>query len=155
MDFIQLFFGAVLGYTFQVAHEFIGQLRAPRGLFCTWQSSWQPTSVPESKWVSEELKIKRTVFGIQLININNSDGYEWIGKAKLINNKHLIGEWKSTKHGATAEGVFSLVFHIDGSFLTGFFQGPDLGQGKITSRFVLGRTKEDMKKALKYVQLNP
>jgi hypothetical protein len=145
--------GAVVGYIIQLDHEYIGQLRAPTGLFDEWHSSWQPTGILDCSWVTEKLVIKRTILGIRLVNECNTGGYEWEAKAKLIQNKYLIGEWKSTKPGSTAEGIFALVFSIDGSYLSGVFIGPDSGRGKIASGFVLGRTYKDMDRARKCLEL--
>ncbi|GEM_PF-6581840 len=136
--------GAAIGLLFQVLYEFVGQLRVPVALFQEWHSTWQPTSAAGWDWVTEVLEIRRGIFGIRLKNRDNSKGFEWQGKAKLVDKTYLIGEWKSMKPGSNAEGVFALTFETDGNCLLGYFLSRDLDRRKIASGFVLGRTEQDM-----------
>lgn len=136
--------GAILSLIAYIAYEHALLLRKPSEFFGKWQSSWQPTITPSWDWVNEELVIKRRFGKIFLQNYNNSGGYHWRGRARIVENKFLIGEWKSTKHGAQMEGTFTLAIGYEGGYMCGFFFAPDTPTQKIVSAFVLGRTLKDI-----------
>jgi len=145
MDFVWAAVGALLGILFSAIYEFAGNLRSPANLRGTWNSTWQPTSSAGWDWVTEDLDVRRSPFGIRLRNRNNAAGFEWEGKGNLVRGTYLIGEWQSRKPGSNSEGVFALTYATDGNCLLGFFLSRDLDRGKIASGFVLGRTPQDMK----------
>jgi hypothetical protein len=152
MELLWAAIGSALSLIFYVLYEFVGQLRIPVDLFHVWHSTWQPTVALGWEWVTEELEIRRTICGIRMINRNNSRDFKWQGKARLIDNTYLIGEWKSLKPGANTEGVFSLTFSTEGNCLLGFFMSRDLDREKIASCFALGRTLDDMKEGRKKLE---
>jgi hypothetical protein len=138
------FVGAVMSQLVYLLYELFGQIRMPVNLFGEWYSTWQPTTEPGWDWVEETVTIRRSIFGIRLINDNNSKGYVWQGKGKLIHKKYLVGEWASRRPGSNAEGIFALTFESDGRCLLGYFMSRDVNRRKIISGFVLARTKEEM-----------
>ena len=144
MELLWATIGAALSLVFYIIYEGAKQLRTPARLFRVWHSTWQPTVETGWDWVTEELEMRRSIRGIRLENHHNSGGFEWQGTARLVDNTYLLGEWRSTKPGSNAEGVFALTFATDGNCLLGYFLSRDLDRGKIASGFVLGRTEHDM-----------
>ena len=122
--------------------------RPSSGLLGVWYSTWQPTAVQDWDWVTEKVEIKRSLtWGIRIQNKDNSKQFRWAGKARLIDNTYLVGEWKSLNPGSNAEGVFALTFTTDGDSLIGYFLTRDLDRHKYSSGFILGRNELGMKAA--------
>lgn len=139
--------GALFSLVFYIMYEFAGSLRTPTGLFQVWHSMWQHTSTSSWDWVTEKIEVRRSLLGgIRLISLG-SPSEKWTGKARMVSNTYLIGEWKSKVPGSHSEGVFALTFATSGRYLMGYFLSRDLDRGKIASGFVVGRTEQDAQEA--------
>ncbi|MDE2216794.1 MAG: hypothetical protein KGJ87_06505 [Planctomycetota bacterium] len=108
---------------------------------------WQPTIDTGWDWVSENLVISRRWGKVVIRNSDNSRGYKWEGRARIYEDRFLLGEWKSKKPGAHSGGIFGLTLGFEGNYMCGYFIGPDTASSKIGSGFVLGRTEADVVQA--------
>jgi hypothetical protein len=136
--------GAILSLIASVVYEHAMLLKRPSRFFGKWHSSWQPSITPGWNWVNEDLFIERRYGKIFLRNENNSGGFPWRGKARLVGNKFLVGEWKSLLPSSQLKGTFTLAIGYNGSYMCGFFFAPDMPTPKLISAFVLGRKPEDV-----------
>jgi hypothetical protein len=152
-QFFWAFIGALLSLLLYIGYESALVLRrSTLSLFATWQSSWQPTFDTGWDWIVEEVTICHRFGRILLSSKNNSRGYEWRGKARLFEDRFLVGDWRSTKADSYTAGTFILTFGFDGGYMIGYFFGPDTGSSKIISAFVLGRTLQDVERGKERLQ---
>jgi len=147
IPWIELIISAILGAVcsyFLPKIIFSFKIKNKSNLSGNWKAKWQPQSKDFEDWVTEDMNIRYRLDVLIFVNSNNSKGYEYKCKGKMLRNNYILGEWASTKHGATAAGGFILTLSPQGNFIYGYMTGPN-NQGIIkSSKFILGRTDEDV-----------
>jgi hypothetical protein len=143
-QFLWAVVGAFFSLLLYVGYERVLLLRRPKGFFADWHSSWQPTFALDLHWVTERLKIGKRFGRVVLESRENSEGYEWRGTARILDDRFIVGEWKSVKPGSQASGAFVLVMGLEGQYMIGLFLGPEAPGLKVASGFVLGRKPDDI-----------
>lgn len=73
----------------------------------------QPTVDSGWHWVSERLNVRRRFGRVVLENHDNSDGYEWRGTGRIVDDRYISGQWKSTKPGSPSAGLFVLAMGFE------------------------------------------
>ena len=140
--------GAVLSVILQTLFNYIGQMKSGTNLYGKWHSAWQPAVEDGWTWINEVVVIKKTLFGIGIESMDDNDiKWRWKGRAKLVDDTYLTGEWMAISPGSNVEGVFALTFSMNGKYLMGFFLSRDTNKPKIITSFILGRTLKDVKEA--------
>lgn len=138
--------GALLQHSLPAVFDFVKYARR-KSLLGKWHSCWQPENDSSGKWVSEIVTIRPSLGRLRLKNAGNSDGYQWEGVGKLIDNKHVIGRWHSVRPGATSAGTFTLTICPQGCWMIGSFVGPNDKGVIMMGAFVLGRSPADIEAA--------
>ena len=59
------------------------------------------------------LKRPQEIWSVVLENHDNSDGYEWRGTGRIVGDRYISGQWKSTKPGSPSAGLFVLAMGFE------------------------------------------
>jgi hypothetical protein len=117
-----------------------------------WKSTYQGIDEPQGTWVKENLYID-TYFGkLRLKNSDSSESYEYIGKAKLVQGGHIVGEWESIRKGANARGGIMLTISEQGDFLYGYWVGSDKAGARRYGKWVLAHSDAKLDEAKRHLE---
>jgi hypothetical protein len=121
-----------------------------------WISTWQISPDIKPDWAIERVEIKHNWRStgkfrgrLALKCFENSHKCEWTGYADVIGNRDIIGEWRSTKPGSHASGVFAFTISPRGDFMYGYGigEGESAGNKIIVGAWVLARRQQDIQRA--------
>jgi len=139
--------GAFFSFVLPIVWDWIKLRRSPlRPATGVWISKYQ-TGLTTKNWKDEVIEISYKFGQLKLKSIKNELGHQWEGKAKVVDNRLLVGELRSVKLGARTLTSFILVIHQQGDYLYGRWIKTSTKNIVITGRWVLGRTEADVEMA--------
>ena len=136
--------GAAANHYIPLMHQSLGSRRR-RELNGVWLSTSFSTS--EHGWITDRIEIRALPMSVRLQNLEMPFGYEYVGKAGFRDNRNLVGHWHSTRDAATSSGPFLLTMNPQGTYLFGFYGGPDADGSFGWNGWCLARTEADLEKA--------
>lgn len=107
---------------------------------------WLSTSYAstEKGWVKDTIEITISPISITLQNRQKPHGFDYEGTAKFVGNRHLVGDWKSKRQGATNSGPFSMTIEPQGRYFFGFYGGRDDDGSYRWHGWCLARNEKDL-----------
>ncbi len=143
--------GTILSLFIPLIWDWIKLARSPlRPTQGKWFSKYQTNSTSQD-WANEEVEISYSFGRIKMKSIRNQLGHQWEGKAKIVDQRYLVGDLYSVKPGARTLTSFILVIDQQGGSLYGRWIKPSTKNIVITGRWVLGKKETDVEVARKRI----
>lgn len=144
--------GALVSMALTTGAE-LWRARGRRRLYGAWWCAVQPVYYRTNKWHVQEVTIKPSLFGVVVNTVKEAGKLQWVMHAQLMDQKYLVGRWKSLRRGSISSGYMSLQISLNGSFMCGHNYG-DVGGNEDANFGVLlfGRTREQLEGAWKAMQ---
>lgn len=96
-----------------------------RELSGTWRSKYLLCySGEKGEPVVEDVVVKPARGMLCIESKSNEKNDNYVAYGRMVTAKHLVGEWQSTRHAATAGGPFFLTVHPQGNLMYGYFASP-------------------------------
>jgi hypothetical protein len=95
-----------------------------RQLCGEWASRYIFPYNDTDRFIEEEVEIRPSRGKICIESKNNDKGDNYIAYGDIIEGKHFIGYWKSTRFTASAGGAFLLTLHPLGNVMYGVYTAP-------------------------------
>jgi hypothetical protein len=89
--------------------------------------------------IEEDVEVGPARGMLRIESKGNAKNDNYVAYGRLAAGKHIVGEWQSTRHAATAGGAFFLTMHPQGNLLYGYYVSPDDDYKVVHGGWVMAR----------------
>ncbi|MCA1591371.1 MAG: toll/interleukin-1 receptor domain-containing protein [Acidobacteria bacterium] len=104
-----------------------------------WVSKYISTYMKGTPVLVEDVRVEACGGQVAIISDHNPKNDNYTASCELVHEKHLVGEWESTRPGSSANGAFMLTIGPTGDFMYGCFAAPDRSGRVVFANWVLAR----------------
>jgi hypothetical protein len=104
--------------------------------------------------IKDEIEITNKMGKFRFHNLQEAGGYKYEGSFQVMNDRTVLGEWKSTRPGATAKGELLLQIDVQGRSMYGVYSGLHSDGRQLLLGWALGRDSAALDHAITALQAN-